>query len=154
MSNISGRATVGGNAWIGEHATVSGDAVVAGHAHVSGSAHVSGFVTVSGRAWVAGYAKVSGDVEIYDAACISGTAVVSEQNQVAWECFWARTGVYTLTLYMQEGGSIGFTWGCRNGDDLRAYLSENLDYAAQGLAAAPLEFLWAFEDANNIAISA
>jgi len=91
-------------------------------------------------------------VSLSDNAHVSGTAVVTEQKHVAWGKFKARSGYYMLTLYMQEDGSVGFTWGCREGTDLRAYLVRHWDYAASGLDVAVLAFLREFERANGIVV--
>jgi len=150
MSNIKDKAEVEYSAWVGDRATVSGSAHVCGYAlifgeaMVTGSAQVRGYVMVSGRAWI------GGNVSLGDNAHVSGTATIREQKHVAWEYFRGRSGVYTLTLFMQANSSIGFVWGCRRGDDLRAYFAERPDYAERGLDIAPLEFLAAFEKANNI----
>jgi len=174
MSNVTERATVGGNATVKDKACVRGDATVRDSAVISGIAYVEGCATVrdsaviSGiayvgeratvggsaciteRASITGFSNVSGNVKIGGSARVRGTAVVSEQKHVAWEYFRGRSGVYTLTLFMQANSSIGFVWGCRRGDDLRAYFAERPDYAERGLEVAPLEFLEAFEKANGM----
>jgi hypothetical protein len=64
-------------------------------------------------------------------------------------CFNARSGSYHLTLYRVRGkNTVGFTWGCREGDDFAAYLDSNPNYGA--LADAPRAFLRAFELANPL----
>jgi len=157
-STVAGAAQVSGNAIISGDAQVYGLAHVAGHAQVNGAAivneyaYVSGDATISGRAIVTGSAIVSGNVSLSGNAHVSGTAVVTEQHNVAWGQFKARSGRYTLTLYMQEDGSVGFTWGCRTGDDLRDYLGFRWDYAASGLDVAVLAFLREFEQANGIVV--
>jgi len=150
MSNVIDNATVSSQAWVGTKATVSGHAQVSGRAHVSGSATISGDAQVSGDAYIGGNATVSGNVKIGGSARVRGTAVITEQKHVAWGNFTARSGRYTLTIYVQADGSVGFTWGCREGTDLRAYLAANPDYATKGLDFAPLEFLEAFEKNNQV----
>jgi len=152
MSNIKDKAEVEHSAWVGDRATVSGSAHVCGYAlifgeaMVTGSAQVRGYVMVSGRAWI------GGNVSLGDNAHVSGTATIREQKHVAWKRFAARSGYYTLTLYIQAGDSIGFTWGCRSNDNLRLYLAQRPDYAERGLDVAPLEFLAAFEKANGMGV--
>jgi len=151
-ATISGYAQVTDNATVSGSAHVTDNATMRDHATISGSAKISGSAAISGSAKVSGSAAISGDVKIGDVAHVSGTAVVTEQHEVAWDCFDSRSGTSTLTLYMQENGSVGFTWGCRNGDDLRAYFAERPDYAEQGLDVEPLAFLEAFEQANGMGV--
>jgi len=150
-ATVSGHAIVSDRAEVSGHATVCGHALVRGHAWVKGFATVSGKATISGDAIVSGHAWVRGDVKLCGTAKVCGMAVVSEQKHVDWAWFDARSGYYVLTLYMQADGSVGFTWGCRIGTDLRAYFNERPAYAVEGLDVEPLAFLLEFEQANNIA---
>jgi len=152
MSNIKDNAEVEYNACVGDRATVSGNAIVGGHAIVSGYAWICGEAQVRGYVMVSGHAYIGGNVSLRDNAHVSGTASVTEQKQVAWGRFKARSGTYMLTLYIQAGDSIGFTWGCRSNDNLRLYLAQRPDYAERGLDVAPLEFLAAFEKANGMGV--
>jgi len=150
MARIIENAKVFKPARVLERAVVSGNAVISGNSFVIEYATVCGNARIGGGATIRGYALVTGDVEICDGAKVRGTAAIREQKHVDWEAFEARSGRYVLTLYMQENGSVGFTWGCRHGDDLRAYLAQRPDYAERGLEVAPLEFLEAFEKANGM----
>jgi len=150
MARIIENAKVFKPARVLERAVVSGNAVISGNSFVIEYATISGNARIGGGATIRGYALVTGDVEIFDGAKVRGTAAIREQKHVDWEAFEARSGRYVLTLYMQANGSVGFTWGCRHGDDLRAYLAQRHEYALEGLAAEPLAFLASFEQANNI----
>lgn len=141
MAYIGKNAVVSGNAEVSDSASVCGNARVSNRARVSGDARVSGNALVSDRAQVSGSAQVLGEAEV------SGDSIVTTPQGLFFGYFKARSGIYGLTLTRTARGTTRFVWGCREGDDLRVYLS---DESYKDLRAPPLAFLDAFELANGV----
>ena len=76
------------------------------------------------------WAVLSGNARLEGGVSLRGfmhvkNATIKEQKQLFYCSLKARTGIYQLTLYWVDG-KAGFTWGCRDGEDILEYLKNEI----------------------------